>query len=415
MIPFSRTAGIATLIATVALARPLLTVAAAPDPITQWSIAAGDAAAAVGMPPLRTPITFALVHLAMYDAVTAVVGGHEPYAVSPQVVRPASAHAAAIEAGYRVLIAEFPAQQTALDATYAALLGQVPDGTAKDNGRAAGAAVAQQLLAMRAGDGRNANVVHTPGSGPGVWVATPPAFLPANTAFLARVTPFTMISPSQFRPSGPTPMSARRWAEDYNEVKSLGAKSSTTRTAAQTATGLFWEPVAGTFWPATIRRLAQEQHLDLSESARFQAAAFAAFADGLIGCWDAKFHFNIWRPVTAIQNGDTDGNDRTEPDPAWAPLAVTPNFPEYPSGHACATAAAVHVIEDFFPHDVVLPARNVVTGEERLYRKAADAVNEVIEARMLIGVHFRSANEDGAEIGRRIARQVRSRWFKPRH
>jgi hypothetical protein len=199
---------------------------------------------------------------------------------------------------------------------------------------------------------------------------------------------------------------------DYDEVKALGAKNNSTRTPEQTAAGLFWEPLAGTVWPATIRRLAREQDLDLASSARFQAAAFAAFADGLIACWDAKFAFNSWRPVTAIQHGETDGNDLTASDPTWEPLALTPNFPEYPSGHTCATAAVADTIEDFFPHDVVIPARNIVSGEERFFRKADDAIDEVVEARMLLGLHFRFADEDGADIGRKVARQIRSRWFK---
>ena len=131
-----------------------------------------------------------------------------------------------------------------------------------------------------------------------------------------------------------------------------------------TSPALFWEPLAGTVWPASIRRLAGEQALDLPSSAHFQPAAFAAFADGLIACWDAKCHFNFWRPVTAIHNGDVDGNRRTEADPSWEPLAVTPNFPEYPSGHTCATAAVAHTIEEFFQHEVHIPARHIVTGED---------------------------------------------------
>jgi PAP2 superfamily len=175
-----------------------------------------------------------------------------------------------------------------------------------------------------------------------------------------------------------------------------------------------WEPLAGTVWIPTIRRLAREQMLDLESSARFQAAAFAAFADGLIACWDAKFHFNFWRPVTAIRRGETDGNPKTDADAAWEPLAVTPNFPEYPSGHACASAATAQTIEDFFQHDVLIPARNVVTGQERVYRRASQLVDEVVEARMLLGLHFRSGDEDGAEIGRKIARQIRREWHKDR-
>jgi hypothetical protein len=391
------------------------TSAAVLDPITEWSVAASSAAAASGMAPLRTLITFAILHLAMYDAVNAIGGDREPYAVNPRVVQPASRHAAAVEAGYRVLLAEFPTRQTMLQTTYDRLLADVPESPAKRNGVNIGAAVAGQLLELRANDGRNLVIDYAAGSGPGVWVPTPPKFLIVTTAFLARVAPFTMDNPWQFRPEGPPSLRSKKWATDYNEVQALGAKDSATRTPDQTATALFWEPLAGTVWPATIRRLAQEQSLDLASSARFQAAAFAAFADSLIACWDAKFHFNFWRPVTAIEHGDADGNSRTEADPGWAPLAVTPNFPEYPSGHTCATAAVAHTIEDFFHHDVSLPARNVVSGEDRFYRSASDVVDEVIEARMLLGLHFRSADEDGAEIGRRIARQIRRDWFKFRH
>jgi PAP2 superfamily len=386
--------------------------AANPDVISAWSVAASKAAAASEMAPFRTPITFALLHLAMYDAVTAIVGDREPYAVKPPVTQPASAQAAAIEAGYRVLVAEFPTQGAALDAVYQTLLTGEPDAPAKSNGIAVGAAVVQQLLALRANDGRNAVVTSVPGTGLGAWVPTPPAFLPEATAFLAKVTPFTMQSPSQFRPGGPPALDSQRWADDYNEVKRLGASTGSARTAEQTATARFWEPLAGTVWPASIRRLAQEQEMDLAASAHFQAATFAAFADSLIACWDAKFHFNFWRPVTAIQQGATDGNDLTAPDPTWQPLATTPNFPEYPSGHACATAAVAHTIEDYFQHEVRIPARNIVSGEERFFRTAPEVVSEIVEARMLLGLHFRAGDEDGATIGRNIASRIRSQWFK---
>jgi hypothetical protein len=383
------------------------------DPITRWSTEASKAMAAAGMAPLRMPITFALLHLAMYDAVNAVSGNGGAYAVSPPVTRPASAEAAAVEAGYRVLLAEAPSQQVSLDVVYQQLLAVVPNSAARQNGLIVGAEVARQLLAIRANDGRNAVTSYAPGSGAGRWVPTPPGFLDVSTAFLARITPFTMDVPSQFRPAGPPSLDSAQWAREYNEVKALGAHTGSTRSPEQTATAWFWEPLAGTVWPASIRRLATEQALDLESSARFQAAAFAAFADGLIACWDAKFAFDSWRPVTAIHAGDTDGNARTDRDSDWMPLAVTPNFPEYPSGHACATAAVAYTIEHFLPNSVPIPARNIVSGEQRVFRKASDVTDEVVEARMLLGVHFRSADEDGAEIGRKIARQIRARWFKP--
>jgi hypothetical protein len=361
---------------------------------------------------LRTPITFALLHLTMYDAVNAVAGDRAPYAVTPPVVRPASAPAAAIEAGYRILLAEFPNQQEMLAATYERLRSGLTADPVIDNGAAVGMHVASALLALRAHDGRTAVVPYTPLGGPGAWVPTPPAHLPATSAFLAHVTPFTMTRASQFRPAGPLRLRSRTWATEYDEVRLLGALTGSTRTPEQTATAMFWEPLAGTVWPATIRRIAGEQALDLVSSARFQAATFTAFADSLIACWDAKFHFQFWRPVTAIQHADTDLNPRTPPDPTWQPLAETPNFPEYPSGHTCATAAVADTIDAFFPYEVLIPTRNVVTGEERYYREASALVDEVVEARMLIGVHFRSANEDGAEIGRRVARNIQKRWFK---
>ena len=384
--------------------------AATADVVNEWSARASQLATAAAMHPLRAPITLGLVHLAVYDAVNAIGGGHAPYEVLPPVTRPASMEAAAVEAAYRVLAVELPSQIAALDAARTASLAQIPE-PGRSNGSAVGAAAAEALLARRAQDGRDALVPYTPGSGPGAWIPTPPGFLPATAPFLARIVPFMMRSPSQFRPDGPPRLHSREYANDYREVRSLGAKQSTERTPEQTATARFWEPLAGTVWPASIRRMATERGLDIATAARFEAAAFAAFADGLIACWDAKYHFNFWRPVTAIRV-DTDGNPHTEADPGWEPLSTTPAFPEYPSGHTCATTAVANVMEDFFPHDLRIAARNVNTGEERFYTRARDVSDEVVEARMLLGVHFRAADEDGAEIGRRIARRIRTKFFK---
>jgi hypothetical protein len=359
------------------------------------------------MAPLRAPITFALLHVAMDDAVRAVERER-----SRQPAQPISAVAAVAEAGYRVLLVEFPKDEAAIRATYERLLALELIADSRAKGSEIGGAIAAAFLRTRAHDGRNAAVTYTPGTGPGAWLPTPPDFLPETTAFVARVTPFTMDSPSGVRTNGPPGLQSKRWTDDYNEVKRLGSKDSTARTSADTATALFWEPVSATVWTPTIRRLAHEQGLGLLESARFQAAAFVAFADALIACWDAKYHFNLWRPVTAIRQGDTDGNDRTEPDATWEPLAVTPNFPEYASGHACTTAAVALTIEHYFDGRVSIPAKNIVTGDERVYRRAADVIDEVVEARMLLGLHFRSADEDGAEIGRRVAQRVRQRYFK---
>jgi hypothetical protein len=382
------------------------------DPVTTWSETALAAAQAARMPPLRLPITLAMVHLAMLDAVTAAGGGRDLYAARPRVKRPASPHAAAVEAGYVVLLAEFPGEHARLSETRGRLLATIPESVERNNGLELGGAAARDLLVRRRDDGRNAMIAHGAGAAPGAWRPTPPAFQEMTTAFLAHVTPFVLNEPSQVRPEGPPPLTSRRWAADFGEVKTLGRAEGSLRTSADTATARFWEPLAGTVWTATIRRLARDHALDLEESARFQAAAFAAFADSLIACWDAKVHFNTWRPITAIAAADTDGNARTDADPDWGPLGVTPNFPEYPSGHACASAAVSRTIEHYFRARVPIPARNVVTGEERWYRSARPLIAEVVEARMLLGVHFRHANEDGAEIGQDVADLVRRRFLK---
>ncbi|MFN8060285.1 MAG: vanadium-dependent haloperoxidase [Vicinamibacterales bacterium] len=393
----------------------LVTAAPEPrlDPVTEWSVTASTLGGSTGMAPLRVPITLALLHVAMYDAVAAVEGGREmPVELRGTAARPASSRAAAVEAGHRIALAEFPSASSAIEAVYARLCDAEADSPARTNGLAVGAAVARALLRERAHDGRDASAAYTPLAAPGAWVPTPPDFLAEHTAFLARVTPFAIDSPSHLRPKGPPALDSTRWADDYNEVRRRGAKNSVERTAEETATAWFWEPLAGTVWPATIHRLAADERLSLAQSAKFQAAAFVAFADSLIACWDAKYHYSFWRPVTAIRQGDTDRNSGTDPDPNWEPLGVTPNFPEYASGHTCATAAVADTIERFFEGRVAIPARNVVTGEERVFRSAAAVIDEVVEARLLLGVHFRSADEDGAEIGHRVAALVGRRFFK---
>ena len=383
----------------------------ADESITTWSELASELAVRTGMSPLREPLTLALAHLAMYDAVNAVSGGFAPYTYTDRHPH-ASPDAAVIEAAYRVLAVEFPGEIAALGDSRNEALAAIDDGNAKTEGIAVGAAAAGALLAARVNDGRNAAVPYTPGSGAGIWVPTPPGFLNAAAPFLAHVTPFMMTSPDEFRPQGPPRLGSRQYADDFVEVKALGHSQSAARTPEQTATALFWAPLAGTVWPWSIRRVSAERGLDLLTAARFQAAGFAAFADALIGCWDGKFHFNFWRPITAIHDAASDGDPRTTPDSSWAPLAVTPPFPEYPSGHACVTAAVAEVMEDFFPHDLRIPARNVVSGEERFYTRARDIIEEVIDARMLIGVHFRSADVDGAAIGRAVARRIRNKVLR---
>ena len=363
--------------------------------------------------PAEDPITFAILHVAMYDAVNAVGGNGEPYAVSPTVMRPASAEAAAVEAGYRILLAELPSQQSSLDLVYRQLLTHVPHSEDRQNGLRVGADVARRLLEIRAHDGRNDVIPHVPGLGPGVWVPTPPGFLAVSTAFLARVTPFTMDRASQFRPAGPPAFDSNTWARDFNEVKRLGAQTGLTRSAKQTATAWFWEPLAGTVWPASIRRLATEQALDLD---------VRPLSGRRIRCVRRRHCRLLGRQVRiqhlAARDRHSCGRHRRQcTHRSRFGLAASRHHPEFsrvPVRPCVRDRGRGPHHRQFLPHEVSIPVRHVVSGEERLFRKASDVVQEVVDARMLLGVHYRFANEDGADIGRKVARQIHARWFARR-
>ena len=302
--------------------------------------------------PTTAIIDLAIVHTAIYDAVNAIAGSpFEPYEVTPIVTVPASPEAAAATAGHDTLVALFPAQQADLDTKYAASLAQIPDGPAKTNGIAVGQQTAAGILALRADDGRNDVVPYTPGSGPGVWVPTPPGFLPTATPQVAQVLPWTLDSPDQFRAPGPPKLTSKRWAREYNEVKALGGATGSTRTPEQTDIARFWSENPFVQWNRTWRGISINTGLSLEENARFFAVLATVYSDAYIACWDSKYYYNFWRPVTAIPVGDTDGNPKTAPDSTWLSLLVTPNHPEYPSGHSCAVGAITITLKRFFGTD----------------------------------------------------------------
>ena len=209
------------------------------------------------------------------------------------------------------------------------------------------------MLAARVGDHRNDPELegYTPGSGPGVWIPTPPAFANPQTPFLRFVTPFGYDDPTRFRPHAPPALDSRTYTIDYNEIKDLGRATETSRTAEQSATALFWSPSASALWSANVRSLARS--MDLLTAARFEAIGIAAVTNALIACWDAKYTYMFWRPVTAIRAGDTDGNSETEPDPAWTPFIVTPSHPEYPAAHTTVGASVLGFYTVWFGTDRV--------------------------------------------------------------
>src|SRR5205085_6629585 len=302
--------------------------------------------------PVFVSRDLAITQAAVYDAVVAIDGSFEPYHAHVHASRGASPEAAAAQAAHDTLAALFPSQASTFDAALAADLVGIPPGRARQ-GTAVGHEVAQQILTWRSTDGSTAVVPYTPGTDPGDWQPTPPAFLPALAPQWRYVTPFAMTGGSQFRPPPPPALDSAAYAAAFNEVKSLGSATSTTRTAEQTQVARFWNDGLGTafamgYWNKIAQTVATEQGLSLVQDARLFALLNIAEADAQISCWDAKYTYNLWRPVTAVRAADTDGNPDTAADPGWTSLLTTPNFPSYTSAHSTLSAAAAGVLTDLF-------------------------------------------------------------------
>ncbi len=396
---------------------PAKTVCA--DEVLDWNAHAAKAIVTVGgQAPPRALIRLAMVHLAIYDAVNAIEGApFEGYASVPAVDRPASEEAAAATAAHDVLVALFPGQANDLDAKYATSLAGLHDDDAKANGIVVGQQAARAILIKRANDGRDATVIYTPGSGPGVWVPTPPAFLAALAPETPFVQPFALHSPSQFRPEAPFSLTSVDWARDYNEIKALGPAIGSVRTPEQTDIGRFWSDNPPLQWNRAWRTLSVARGLGLAENARYFAVLATASADALIACWDAKYFYNFWRPVTAIRAGDTDGNPETAPDPAWIGVVTTPNHPEYPAAHGCFSGASTETLNYLFGTDEVrLSVDSNVVGivnPVRTYDRLSDALQEVLDARIYGGMHYRNSTRIGANMGKQVSRFTTRHFFRP--
>jgi hypothetical protein len=382
--------------------------------VSDWDAVGAEAFTASGLTAAEGHVIFAYVAIAVYDSVMAVEGGYRPFAVDVDAPAGASAEAAVAAAAYRILVHYLPGQgPTILDPAYAASLGTIPDAQAKTDGVATGEQVAALLIAERGNDGFRAPVTYMPPSppDPGVWIPTAPS--PPIGTYLGLMRPFALDSADQFRPAGPPALSSKRWAREYNEVKEIGSSSSTSRTAEQTLAARFWGEPPVQQARLSFREFVLDRELDVAGAARLLAMVSVTYADALIACFDAKYHYRLWRPITAIRAGDTDGNDETAADPAWSPLLGTPNHPEYPSAHSCITPAGGRVIARFLDTqeiDFTVPS---LTGlGDRRFARVEDLENEVGNARVWGGIHYRSAIEDGAAIGKRTVNYVLARNFK---
>jgi hypothetical protein len=380
--------------------------------VTNWNAIAQNAIVTVGAHPIqRSQLWITLVHVAIYDAVMSIDGRYEQFKVTPASLRPASLEAAAISAAHGVLVRLLPGQKTSLDAERAISLAAIRNGIKKKNGIAIGEEVAQRLLEIH--DGVIPTETYIPGTGPGVWQPTPPAFAAALLPGFAQITPFALASASQFRPDPPPALSSRRYADDYNEVKAYGVATGSLRTDEQTEIGLFYTEHAVAQYSRAFRRYAIKNGFGIQKSARFFAVANTTILDSQIAVWDAKYHHNFWRPVTAIRAGNLDDNPATDPDPDWIGIAVTPAHPEYPAAHGGWTGSVARMLELFNgTNNVHFAIDSSVTGTTRNFENTVYLRNEIINARVYGGMHYRFSGETGATLGEKVADYVSANYFR---
>lgn len=383
------------------------------DVITDWNATAEAVLVARGH---QGPPGYAFVHVPMYDAVNAIDGRYSVFAVRPKSdTRGASKEAAAATAAYQVLLGAYPDQGEMLLTAYKASLAAVPNGAAKTKGVAIGEEVAEAWLALRDDDGREANVPYELGpEEPGVYQRTPPAFPNALAPWLATMKPFAMTSPSQFRAYGPPDLTSERYAQDVALVRAVGSANSTERSAEETEIARFYTESPTTFFSHNLRELAAAKNLGVAGNARLFAMVFVSAADAMIACWDSKYYFNFWRPVTAITTELDDGNPATERDASWTPLATTPPHPEYPAGHGCVSTAYAEALRHFFgnSHVKVTLTSRAPNTVPHVFHDTNEMVDEIIMARVFGGMHFQTSVEHGATIGRKVGRLVARNHFR---
>jgi hypothetical protein len=382
-----------------------LGTSASADVITDWNEKASALVTKHRMLPPQAERVIACMHVAMFDSVNAVDRRYQPYGTSITAPKDASKEAAAAVAAEGVLALLFPKDADELHSALATYLAPIPDGASKSAGIKLGQEVAAKTIMDRNGDGADAPDAYRPRTQPGVYVPTP---ITASSMW-PNVRPFAMTSPSQFRPQPPIALNSAEWTADYNEIKSLGGKDSKARGARQTEDATFWLITGPVSYYPILRQLVSAKKMDLSESARFMALASVALADSFIAVFDAKYHYEFWRPITAIRNGDRDDNPATELDAAWQPIDNTPMHPEYPCAHCISSAAVATVVE------AVLGSPNIpevtmtsttAPGITHRWTNVWAYADEVSAARIFAGFHYRFSTRVGQDMGRQIGRLV---------
>jgi hypothetical protein len=399
-----------------------------PDAATAWHNIAVQALI-TATPPFPNPIVFldlAIVQTAVHDAVQAIDRRYAPYHVMFPGGASGSPEAAAAKAAHDVLVAILPSQAASLGTTYHNYFAN--HGLAEgDPGVNIGAVAAAGILALRANDGRLPNPLPPPftgGTEPGQWRPTPsllpgppPSMAPMASSWLPTVPPFTLMSADQFRAAAPPPLSSEQYAKDYFEVKTLGALTNSMRTPEQTQLANF---LSGNFFildNQTLRDVAAWNTDNIGDNARLLALGTVAMADAAITSWDSKKHYVYWRPITAIREGENDGNPQTQGDPNWQPFLNTPNYPEYTSGANDVGGALTRMLQLYFGTDhmtfTVVSANPSASPHTRVYHRFSDLSWDTVDVRIYQGVHFRTADEVGRKQGRQVAEWVFAHVLQP--
>jgi PAP2 superfamily len=386
----------------------LATLSAEANVITDW-----DAnAIAIAAPAPAGQREMALLHAAMFDAVNSIERRYRPYVTELATAKTTSQEAAAASAAASVLVALHPEATAQVKAALSSTLTPIPESDAKANGIALGEAVASKTLAARANDGANAPDAYRPKTKPGVYVPT--AAMVGSAWPL--MTPFVLKSPSQFRPPPPIALTSQEWAMDYNELLEFGGKNSAKRSAQQTETARFWLAVGPAVYHQIPRQLVAVKGMSVVESARFMALYAIALTDATMAVYEAKYHYEFWRPLTAIRNGDLDDNPATERDPTWQPIDATPMHPEYPCAHCVQSGAGAAVIEALSGSQQmpeVTMTSTTTPGVTHRWSNMSAFTDEVANARIWAGFHYRFSTRIGTEMGRKIGNYVVETVMQP--
>ena len=396
------------------------------DAVTDWNVHASTAIFSTGPTAHGSTQYFAIVHGAMYDAVNSIAGGYQPYLNVPVANPAASQDAAAATAAFKTLVWLFPSQLSTLQPKYDASLALVLDPVAKAQGVAAGEAAAAAMIAARgAPPSGPAFVPPTLPQPPGVWRLSPPVFAGDPQWWVGEEDTFLVPNAEMLRTDGPNALTSRHYAKDYNEVKQFGSLNSTRRTADQTMAAIFWQAQPWGIYGALMRSFSTTYGLTTAQNARMFAMTTLASADAAIGCWNDTYYWDFWRPVDAIRNGDDDGNPATEGDASWLPLfdpstastppLSTPGFPDHPSGHSCVSSSIMYALMDFFDTDEISfdVSSPRFPGQTRHFDSFSELTREIVDCRVWGGIHFRTADQQGAVLGRTVSKWLHQNYFKP--